>query len=118
MGRTAINTKDNNDVRNHKHAKNKHTKNIKKYKKKIKEKIKKIKGKWNFLRNIENKEETVPTEVKVGNQMISSPAQIAEEYSKHYINKIEDLRKSTTHENFKAINIFRKIIWRVEEDVI
>merc|ERR1711954_572214 len=44
LHKIAIETKDNDDIRNHKHAKNRHTKNIKKYQKnKIKEKIKKIK---------------------------------------------------------------------------
>ena len=57
-------------------------------KKKIKEKIKKIKGKWNFLRSIENKKESVPTEIKKDNKMITSPQQIAEEYSIHYLKKI------------------------------
>ena len=61
-------------------------------------------------------ENSMPTEIEVKGKLISSPKAIAEEYSKHYINKIEDLRKSTPYENFKAINIYKKVIPRVEED--
>ena len=48
---------------------------------------------------------------------MSSQIQIAEEYAKNYNNKIENIRNSTTYENFKAINVFKTIIPKVEGDI-
>ena len=50
--------------------------------------------------------------------MITSPKTIVEEYAKFYENLIKSLRSSITHKNFKAINVYKKIIPRVAEDMI
>merc|ERR1711954_149445 len=95
------------------------TRNIKRYQQfKIRENMSKAHKRWATIKEFTPEEDSVPTEIKYKGKNLTSPKAIAESYAEFSDDKLEEIRKSVEFENFKAVKLFKRVIPRVENEVI
>ena len=100
-----------------KNMKNRYTKLETKKKKIYEEKVlKKIKEKWKFIRNDDT--DKTPVYVKVDNNYTSCQRRIANAYAEHTSNKIKNLTEHLPDKKDQAMNIFKSLIKRVDQDLV
>ena len=63
-------------------------------------------------------EDAVPREIKLNGKVITSPKELADKYATFLEEKHDHLRESTKYTNFKAMNIFRMLIKRIDEPIV
>merc|ERR1711954_605256 len=106
-------------ARVYKTAKNIHTRNIQNLqKKKLKENLSKMTSRWQTLKDLTPSDDAVPSQIKHNGKIITSPREIANEYSQFLEMKTEKIREDTKFTNFKAQKIFKSVVPRVDEDLV
>ena len=118
LNEKAIRSKQIEDARIYKHTKNQHSKNIIKYQKfKFRENMSNLRKRWNTLKDVTPSDDATPTEINHRGQTLTSSKAIANKFADYLDEKTEQIRNEVAFTNFKAGNIFKKVIARVEDDV-
>ena len=118
LNKTALETKDSKDSRAYKHAKIIHSRNIEKHKKqKIKESLSGVKSRWKTMKELTSEEDLVPKIIKYKGSTITLPKEIATRYGEFLEEKTEAIREEISFTIFKVIQVFKKVVRRIDEPV-
>ena len=99
LNKIAIETKNVEDIRGYKNAKNVHTRNVVKHqKRKFKENMAKVERRWTTLKDVTPVEDATPTEINYRGKTLTSPKEIAESYAEFLDTKTEKIREEITKE--------------------
>ena len=74
-------------------------------------------ARWQTWKGLAPDKEATPIEILHKGENITSAKRIADKYAKFLEEKVKTIRREVKFENFKAINTFKKVIKRVDEDV-
>ena len=109
-------TKSHDDERDAKHARNRHSILIKTaIKNYYSKKLNKDKRNFKSIKEIQENESRTP--MCIINKEITSPKEIAETMADTFVNKVVNIRNKIKGNEFKAINTFKKLIPRVENNL-
>ena len=78
-------------------------------------KLSKAKEIGQAIKDLHSQADLTPCEVKVNGKIHTKPKEIADKCVEYFENKIEDIRNDIQHKNFKAKNILKAKVKRVEE---
>ena len=87
------------------------TKKKKEYEKRV---LSNIKQKWKYIR--EDEGEKTPVKIKLDGKETTCQREIATKYSDHILKKIDELTKNLPDKTAEAMEVFKKLVNKVEED--
>ena len=76
----------------------------------------KVHKRWKTLNDLTPEDDSVPTEVVHKGVIYTSAKQIADKFAESQDKKLETMRKNIEFTNFKAVNLFKRVIPRIEKN--
>ena len=73
---------------------------------------------WKTFNSLTPEEDAIPVEINHKGKVLTSAKEIAASYAQFLDEKTEKIRSEGSFTNFKALRIFRKVVKRVEDDVV